>query len=118
VGIGMPQRLGVIWPAGLLVVLDASALCGAEADQLRGVLREVARLRQQEPVPNCVWGVAAAADDVEALRRAADAGQQPAAESLAAWEGDPDGVARRLRPEELSPAAGSAGECGAAGIIA
>ncbi|KAL4420715.1 hypothetical protein ABPG75_010371 [Micractinium tetrahymenae] len=101
------QRPTLVFPGGLLVVLDAAALCSMPTAVLSEVLSHVQRLQAASPDPQWTWGAAAPPADIAALQAAAGQGHAPAAHNWELWRSS--SVARQLTPGELSSSAGHDG---------
>lgn len=103
-------NLQPVFPAGLLVVLDASALLGIQSADLTAVLSEVRRLKaeaDQADAASCLWHVVAAQSDLVALQAAARAGNAAASGCWQVWqawqsEAQHEGIARPLAGQEMS----------------
>lgn len=108
------RRLGPVFPAGLLVVLDRGLLPRLDAADLQRVLAEVERLAGGAAAadhPGCAWFVVAPREDVAALQAAAAGGQQPAAAAWQLWHDS--SRARALEPDETGTQLHGAAPAGA-----
>ncbi|KAL4857588.1 PHD and RING finger domain-containing protein 1 [Chlorella vulgaris] len=103
-------NLQPVFPAGLLVVLDASALLCIQSADLTAVLSEVRRLKaeaDEADAASCLWHVVAAPSDLVALQAAARAGNAAASDCWQVWqawqsEAQHEGIARPLAGQEMS----------------
>lgn len=101
------QRPSLAFPGGMLVLLDAAALCFMPTAALSEVLSHMQRLQAASPDAHWLWGVAAAPADLAALQAAAEHGHTPAADNWQLWQRS--STARQLTPAELSSSAGHDG---------